>query len=71
MHNRLELFRRDRPCDKCSPPYGFRHEMSLSQEAHIFKTRVNASQISGNLDAPEGGFDGLMQALVHYYYRCL
>jgi hypothetical protein len=28
------------------------------------QTEVNATQISGNLDSPEGGFDAIMQAIV-------
>jgi protocadherin alpha len=38
--------------------------MTLDDDATMFKSRVNASQISGNLDAPEGGFDAIMQSLV-------
>ncbi len=30
----------------------------------ILQTEVNATQISGNLDSPEGGFDAIMQAIV-------
>lgn len=45
----------------CSPPYGYRHEMTLSRDDAQFATKVNNSRISGNLDAPEGGFDALMQ----------
>ncbi|XP_055355464.1 integrin beta-PS-like [Paramacrobiotus metropolitanus] len=52
------------PCPSCAAPYGYIHHMTLSEEAHEFETRVNDAQISGNLDAPEGGFDAMMQAIV-------
>lgn len=51
------------PCDGCVEPYGFKHHMSLSTDANKFKHEVNASKVSGNLDAPEGGFDAIIQAL--------
>lgn len=28
------------------------------------KNKVNETQISGNLDSPEGGFDAIMQSVV-------
>lgn len=28
-----------------------------------FQDKVNAAKVSGNLDAPEGGFDAIMQAI--------
>lgn len=30
----------------------------------IFKSMVKNASVSGNLDAPEGGFDAIMQAIV-------
>ncbi|KAJ8985291.1 hypothetical protein NQ317_007078 [Molorchus minor] len=52
------------PCEICVAPYGFRHHMSLSINTHNFSTEVDRAQVSGNLDAPEGGFDAIMQAVV-------
>ena len=45
----------------CQKPYSFQHQMSLSQDAELFKRRVQNAPISGNIDNPEGGFDALMQ----------
>ena len=38
--------------------------MQLSTDSGKFVEEVAASRISGNLDAPEGGFDAVMQAVV-------
>lgn len=38
--------------------------MQLTTEFNQFAREVNNAQVSGNLDAPEGGFDALMQAIV-------
>ncbi|XP_037807602.1 integrin beta-PS-like isoform X2 [Lucilia sericata] len=52
------------PCDGCEPPYGFKNVMSLSTDTSRFSTEVRNAPISGNLDAPEGGFDAIVQAIV-------
>lgn len=52
------------PCPECAAPYGFKHHMELSTDTLRFTREVAASQISGNLDAPEGGLDAVMQAIV-------
>lgn len=52
------------PCPECEAPYGFRNNMPLSTNVSKFTQEVNASQISGNLDAPEGGLDAIMQSIV-------
>jgi len=49
--------------EKCVPPYGFIHQMTLDSDPNIFERRVRAAKVSGNLDAPEGGFDAIMQAV--------
>ena len=56
--------RRREPCDGCVAPYGFRNHMALNADSDIFTDKVKATNISGNLDAPEGGFDAIMQAIV-------
>lgn len=38
--------------------------MPLSLETEKFAEEVRKAPISGNLDAPEGGFDAIMQAIV-------
>ncbi|XP_018572183.1 integrin beta-PS isoform X2 [Anoplophora glabripennis] len=52
------------PCEQCVAPYGFRHHMTLSNNTHMFSHMVKQANVSGNLDAPEGGFDAIMQAVV-------
>jgi len=61
--NTLEARLKD-PCDSCESPYSFKHRLTLTSETSVFGTRVNATNISGNLDGPEGGFDAMMQAIV-------
>ncbi|XP_019772108.2 integrin beta-PS-like [Dendroctonus ponderosae] len=56
------------PCQsqtmKCEPPYNFRNQLSLVQNATLFTEKVQKTLISGNLDTPEGGLDAIMQAMV-------
>merc|ERR1740123_2927093 len=54
----------EEPCDGCAAPYGFRHIMPLTIDTRTFANEVKKAQVSGNLDAPEGGFDAIMQAIV-------
>ncbi|XP_059086131.1 integrin beta-PS-like isoform X2 [Tigriopus californicus] len=52
------------PCDQCAAPYGYQHQMPLTEDPWTFAGEVKRAQVSGNLDAPEGGFDAIMQAIV-------
>ncbi|XP_001601489.2 integrin beta-PS [Nasonia vitripennis] len=52
------------PCDGCAAPYGYRNHMPLSRKPKEFAEQVRNASVSGNLDAPEGGFDAIMQAIV-------
>jgi protocadherin alpha len=52
------------PCTGCAAPYGYKHHMDLSTNTEAFSGQVKQAQVSGNLDAPEGGFDAIMQAIV-------
>ncbi|KFM66785.1 Integrin beta-PS, partial [Stegodyphus mimosarum] len=52
------------PCAGCAAPYGFHNDMPLSSKTHEFARKVKATPVSGNLDAPEGGLDAIMQAIV-------
>ncbi|XP_045785292.1 integrin beta-PS [Maniola jurtina] len=52
------------PCDGCAAPYGYKNQMSLSNDTDFFDKAVAHAEVSGNLDAPEGGFDAIMQAVV-------
>lgn len=57
-------FRLKEPCTDCVAPYGFLNHMPLSTTTSDFVKLVRSAQVSGNLDAPEGGFDAIMQAIV-------
>ncbi|XP_043916480.1 integrin beta-2-like [Protopterus annectens] len=48
----------------CQEPFGYKHVLSLTSNSSLFKAKVSSQKISGNLDAPEGGLDALMQATV-------
>ncbi|XP_050418203.1 integrin beta-1 isoform X1 [Patella vulgata] len=48
----------------CEAPYGFKNQLSLDLDTSKFAVQVMAANVSGNLDAPEGGFDAIMQAVV-------
>ena len=56
------------PCpnrdNQCQPPFAFKHILSLTDNAKLFESEVGKQFISGNLDAPEGGLDAMMQAAV-------
>ena len=51
------------PCTNCAPPYGFRNDLPLTANIQEFASKVKEANVSGNLDAPEGGFDAIMQFL--------
>jgi len=53
----------ERPCADCVSPYSFHNQLRLMDDVQQFKEKVMAAPISGNLDAPEGGFDAIMQAI--------
>ncbi|XP_066226120.1 integrin beta-2-like [Saccopteryx leptura] len=46
---------------ECQPPFAFRHVLKLTDDSSRFQTEVGKQLISGNLDAPEGGLDAMMQ----------
>ena len=50
--------------DSCTPPYSFQHQLPLTKDSSLFQDRVSKANISGNIDNPEGGFDGLLQVMV-------
>lgn len=55
------------PCQECEEPYGYRNHMKLqdvTKDTSVFRDQVAATNISGNLDAPEGGLDAVMQVMV-------
>ena len=54
----------EEPCEGCAAPYGYKHHMRLTTDTRTFADEVHKAKVSGNLDAPEGGFDAIMQAIV-------
>jgi len=54
----------EEPCEGCAAPYGYKHHMRLTTDTRTFANEVHKAKVSGNLDAPEGGFDAIMQAIV-------
>uniref|UniRef100_A0A8C1Z308 Integrin beta n=1 Tax=Cyprinus carpio TaxID=7962 RepID=A0A8C1Z308_CYPCA len=49
---------------KCQPQFGYRHVLSLTEEVSRFTEEVKKQKVSRNRDAPEGGFDAIIQAAV-------
>lgn len=50
--------------DKCQAQFGFKNVLSLTEQVARFTEEVEKQKISRNRDAPEGGFDAVMQAVV-------
>ncbi|XP_020829024.1 integrin beta-2 isoform X4 [Phascolarctos cinereus] len=49
---------------QCQPPFAFKHVLKLTDNSNQFQSEVGKQLISGNLDAPEGGLDAMMQVAV-------
>ncbi|XP_071394931.1 integrin beta-5 [Centroberyx affinis] len=60
----------ENPCNgyklfpNCVPSFGFRHLLSLTDKVDRFNEEVQKQMVSRNRDAPEGGFDAILQAAV-------
>ncbi|KAF6039503.1 pat-3 [Bugula neritina] len=52
------------PANVCEPAYSFINQLPLTTNTSIFGRKVALAPISGNQDGPEGGLDGLLQAMV-------
>ncbi|CAJ1076232.1 integrin beta-3a [Xyrichtys novacula] len=56
------------PChgihETCLAQFGFKHVLSLTERVASFNEEVGKQLVSRNRDAPEGGFDAIMQAVV-------
>ncbi|XP_056404678.1 integrin beta-3 [Hyla sarda] len=48
----------------CLPTFGYKHVLALTDEVERFNQEVGKQNVSRNRDAPEGGFDAVMQAAV-------
>ncbi|XP_069577117.1 integrin beta-5 [Brachyistius frenatus] len=60
----------ENPCNgyklfpNCVPTFGFRHILPLTDQVDRFNEEVQKQMVSRNRDAPEGGFDAILQAAV-------
>ncbi|XP_043103787.1 integrin beta-4 isoform X2 [Puntigrus tetrazona] len=52
------------PWANSDPPFSFRNVISLTSNINTFRQKLQRERISGNLDAPEGGFDAILQTAV-------
>ncbi|XP_012670009.2 integrin beta-3-like [Clupea harengus] len=48
----------------CEPQFGYKHVLSLTEKVGRFTEEVKKQIVSRNRDAPEGGFDAIIQAAV-------
>ncbi|XP_059360036.1 integrin beta-4 isoform X2 [Carassius carassius] len=56
------------PWANSDPPFSFRNVISLTSNISTFRDKLQEERISGNLDAPEGGFDAILQTAVCQEY---
>uniref|UniRef100_UPI0037E875FD integrin beta-4 isoform X2 n=1 Tax=Semicossyphus pulcher TaxID=241346 RepID=UPI0037E875FD len=52
------------PWHDSDPPFSFQNVIKLTSDSKFFISELKKENISGNLDAPEGGFDAILQAAV-------
>lgn len=52
------------PWPNSDPPFSFKNVIRLTQDVDEFRNKLQGERISGNLDAPEGGFDAILQTAV-------
>uniref|UniRef100_A0A8C8SQ74 Integrin beta n=1 Tax=Pelusios castaneus TaxID=367368 RepID=A0A8C8SQ74_9SAUR len=52
------------PWHDADPPFSFKNVISLTDNINHFSQELMKERISGNLDAPEGGFDAILQTAV-------
>uniref|UniRef100_A0A3Q2YF17 Integrin beta n=1 Tax=Hippocampus comes TaxID=109280 RepID=A0A3Q2YF17_HIPCM len=52
------------PWPNSDPPFSFENVIKLTKDLNFFTSELQKERISGNLDAPEGGFDAILQAAV-------
>ncbi|XP_023691452.1 integrin beta-3-like isoform X1 [Paramormyrops kingsleyae] len=48
----------------CLPQFGYKHVLPLTDQVQRFAEEVKKQDVSRNRDAPEGGFDAIIQATV-------
>ncbi|KAI4876648.1 hypothetical protein NFI96_014733 [Prochilodus magdalenae] len=49
---------------KCQPQFGYKNVLSLTEQVSRFTEEVKKQEVSRNRDAPEGGLDAVLQAVV-------
>ncbi|XP_019398126.1 PREDICTED: integrin beta-4 isoform X3 [Crocodylus porosus] len=52
------------PWNDADPPFSFKNVIRLTSNIDHFSQKLMKERISGNLDAPEGGFDAILQTAV-------
>ncbi|XP_023600537.1 LOW QUALITY PROTEIN: integrin beta-4 [Myotis lucifugus] len=52
------------PWPNSDAPFSFKNVISLTDDVAEFRRKLQQERISGNLDAPEGGFDAILQTAV-------
>ncbi|XP_062388376.1 integrin beta-4 isoform X2 [Sardina pilchardus] len=52
------------PWTNSDPPFSFQNAIKLTSNITSFREKLQRERISGNLDAPEGGFDAILQTAV-------
>ncbi|NXT55222.1 ITB4 protein, partial [Pluvianellus socialis] len=52
------------PWNNADSPFSFKNVIRLTSNINYFSHELRKERISGNLDAPEGGFDAILQAAV-------
>nr|XP_054366672.1 integrin beta-4 isoform X2 [Mirounga angustirostris] len=52
------------PWPNSDAPFSFKNVISLTENLEEFRNKLLGERISGNLDAPEGGFDAILQVAV-------
>uniref|UniRef100_A0A0B7BDG7 Integrin beta n=1 Tax=Arion vulgaris TaxID=1028688 RepID=A0A0B7BDG7_9EUPU len=48
---------------KCAPPFEFKHILNMTKNIKEFKEQVEKTEVTGNIDFPEGSIDALVQAI--------
>ncbi|XP_035998391.1 integrin beta-4 isoform X4 [Fundulus heteroclitus] len=56
--------KRKQPWPDSDSPFAFQNVIKLTSDVDSFIKELQKERISGNLDAPEGGFDAILQAAV-------
>nr|KAF6456529.1 integrin subunit beta 4 [Rousettus aegyptiacus] len=52
------------PWPNSDAPFSFKNVISLTDDVDEFRRKLQGERVSGNLDAPEGGFDAILQTAV-------